>query len=316
MYETHFGFRERPFRPTLDTACYYPAASPDRALTRLLQALRDDEGVVLLTGDPGTGKTLLGHRLLEQLGDGVASAFVNNSHLPNRAALLQAILYDLSQPYEGRTQQELRLTLTDALLRTFGEGRRTVVVVDEAHHLQAELLEELRLLANLEARRARAVQVVLLGQSGLLDTLARPGLEALAQRLAVRAHLSPLDVPEAADYLLHRVRVAGGRPDNVLTEEAVEMLARGCRGVPRLLNQAAHQALTLAYQAGAAVVDAEAALEALVQLGLAPSETEVPAGGFAPEAVEGEADPFGGPLLAGAGEEEPACRLFPSPRPA
>jgi type II secretory pathway predicted ATPase ExeA len=315
MYETHFGFRERPFRPTLDTASYYPAASHERALTRLVQGLRDDEGVVLLTGDPGTGKTLLGQRLLEQLGDG-SSAFVTNSHLPDRSALLQAILYDLSQPYEGRSQQELRLALTDALLRSFGEGRRTVVVVDEAHHLSAELLEELRLLANLEARRARAVQVVLLGQSGLLDTVARPGLEALAQRLAVRAHLSPLDVPEAADYLLHRVRVAGGRPDNVLTEEAVEMLARGGRGVPRLLNQAAHQALTLAHQAGAAVVDAEAALEALVQLGLAIEETEGPAAGFAAEAAEGEADPFAGPQLVAAGEEEPACRLFPSPRPA
>jgi general secretion pathway protein A len=316
MYETHFGFRERPFRATLDTACYYPAGSSERALTRLLQALRDDEGVVLLTGDPGTGKTLLGHRLLEQLGD-VASAFVTNSHLPNRAALLQAILYDLSLPYEGRGEQELRLTLTDALLRTFGEGRRTVLLVDEGHHLQGELLEELRLLANLEARRARAVQVVLLGQSGLLDTLARPGLESLAQRLAVRTHLTPLDVQEAADYLLHQVRVAGGRPESVLTEEALEMLARGGRGIPRLLNQAAHQALTLAYLAGASVVDAEAVLEALVQLGLAPEETEVPAGGFAPEVAEGEADPFAGPQLVGTGEEgEPACRLFPSPRPA
>src|SRR5262249_36551906 len=102
MYESHFGLRERPFRPTPDCGAYYPATSHERALTRLLQALADDEGIVLLTGEPGTGKTLLCHCLLERLGPDVASAFVTNSHLADRASLLQALLYDLSLPYEGR----------------------------------------------------------------------------------------------------------------------------------------------------------------------------------------------------------------------
>src|SRR5262249_21419088 len=111
MYEAHFGFRERPFRATPDTACYYPATSPEQALARLLQALRDDEGMVLLTGEPGTGKTLLCHCLLERLGPEVTSAFLTNSHVSDAAGLLQAILYDLSLPYEKRTEQELRLAL-------------------------------------------------------------------------------------------------------------------------------------------------------------------------------------------------------------
>src|SRR5262245_35440666 len=112
MYQTRFGLRQRPFRPTPDGAHYYPATGHERALRRLLQALADVEGLVLLTGGPGTGKTLLGRCLLERLGPDLNSALLTNSHLHDRAALLQALLYDLSLPYEQRSEQELRLTLT------------------------------------------------------------------------------------------------------------------------------------------------------------------------------------------------------------
>lgn len=268
MYETHFGLRERPFRPAPDGAAYYPATSHEQTLARLQQALADGEALLLLTGEPGTGKTLLCHLLLERLGPGVASAFVTNSHVGGPAGLLQAILYDLSLPYRGLTEQELRLALTDALLQGYAAGRRTVLVIDEAQHLAPESLEELRQLANLEARRARAVQVVLSAQPALLETLGRDELRALAQRLPVRARLAPLTEQEAADYLVHQVRTAGGRPEAVWTDEALAVLARGSGGVPRLLNQAAHLALALACQAGAGMVDAEAALEALAGLGL------------------------------------------------
>ena len=304
MYETHFGLRERPFRATPDSACYYPATSHEQTLARQLQALADDEGMVLLTGEPGTGKTLLCHCLLERLGPAVASAFVTNSHTGGRAGLLQAVLYDLGQPYEGRSEQELRLALTEFLLHNYAAGRRAVLIMDEAQNLPAELLEELRLLANLEGRRARAFQVVLVGQPALLETLRRPGLQVLAQRLAVRAGLAALGVEEAADYLLHQLRASGGRPEAILTEEALEVLARASRGVPRLLNQAAHQALMLAFTAGAEVVDAEAALEAAESLGLSAEETHAGAeeGGTPGEpAAEAESALAG----EGAAETEP-----------
>lgn len=333
MYATHFGLRERPFRATPDPACYYPATSHEQTLARLLQALADDEGMLLLTGEPGTGKTLLGHCLLERLGPGVVSAFLTNSHLGDRAALLQAVLYDLGLPYAGRGEQELRLALTDFLLQTYAAGKRAVLVVDEAQHLSPELLEELRLLANLEARRARAVQVLLAAQPALLETLQRPELTALAQRLAVRARLAALGLEEAVDYLLHQLRASGGRPEAVVTEEALEILARAGRGVPRLLNQAAHQALTLAFAAGAAVVDAEAALEAVAFLGLTVEEGAGPAEAFGPPEGPGASDaedetgPGAGSLLAletahgedgtpaaeAPGEEGQSCRLFTAP---
>src|SRR5438309_11442851 len=119
MYATHFGLRQRPFPATPDSASYYPATSHERALAQLLQGLGDGEGVLLLTGEPGTGKTLLCHCLLERLGGDVRSAFLTNSHVRDRAGLLQALLYDLGLPHEARGEQDLRLALTDHLLANY-----------------------------------------------------------------------------------------------------------------------------------------------------------------------------------------------------
>src|SRR5262249_52871575 len=161
---------------------------------------------------------------------------------------------DLSLPHEGRAEQEMRLALIDHLLKRYAGGSRTVVLIDEAQHLGVELLEELRMLGNLEGQAGKAVQVVLLGQPELLDSLGRPELASLRQRVAVRATLEPLGVEEAADYLLHHLRAAGARAEQVLVDEALELLARNTHGVPRLLNQAAHQALRLAAEIGAEAV--------------------------------------------------------------
>jgi type II secretory pathway predicted ATPase ExeA len=320
MYQTHFGLRQRPFPATPDPARYYPATSHERALARLLDGLSDGEGVVLLTGEPGTGKTLLCHCLIERLGPQFSTAFLTNSHLGDRAALLQALLYDLVLPYEERGEQEMRLALTDHLLRGYTEGRGTVLVLDEAQHLTPDLLEELRLLGNLEARSAKAVQVVLVGQPSLLDTLRRPELAALAQRLAVRAEVQPLALQEAADYLLHHLRSAGGRPERLFADDALEMLSRQTHGVPRLLNQAAHQALNLAAEAGAAEVDVEAALESLATLGLTEGAEEAgPATlrnatieAFQPDAEPLESQAEFAEVEAGAAaeREEASCRLL------
>jgi len=272
MYEAHFGLRQRPFRPTPDSDCYYPATTHEQALARLLHGITADDGLLLLTGAPGTGKTLLCHRLLERLGPDTASAFLTNSHFGDRTGLLQAILFELSLPYRGATQQEMRLTLTEFLLDNYRTGRRSLVIVDEAQHLTPELLEELRLLGNLEAPHGRAVQVLLVAQPALAETLRRPEAAAVGQRLAVRARLAPLDLYEAADYVVHHLRAAGGRPEALITDEALQVLARGAQGTPRLLNQAAHHSFVLACEAGARQVDAEMVLEALALLGLEAGE--------------------------------------------
>jgi type II secretory pathway predicted ATPase ExeA len=274
MYETRFGLRHRPFRATPDSALYYPATGHEHALARMLRAIAEDEGLILLTGEPGTGKTLLAHTLIARLAPEVTCAFLTNSHLPDRASLFQAILYDFSQPFEGRGEQKLRLRLTDFLLKNCQAGRRAVLIIDEAQHLCPDLLEELRLFGNLETRDSKAIQAVLAAQPCLETTLSLPILAAFNQRLAVRGRLEALDVHEAVDYLVHHLRAAGGRPEAIITDEALEILARGTRGIPRLLNQTGHQALTLADGCDAALVDAEVALEALAAFGLHAEEGE------------------------------------------
>jgi type II secretory pathway predicted ATPase ExeA len=273
MYETHFGLRRRPFPATPDTDCYYPATGHEHALAQLAQGLQDQEGVLLLTGPPGTGKTLLGQRLIEQTGHDGAHAFLTNSHVGGPPGLLQAILYDLGQPYQGHSEQELRLALTDVLLKGFADHRPTLLIVDEAQHLTLDLLEELRLLGNLEGPPGRALQVVLLAQEPFREMLHQSVLASLKQRLGAHASLRPFDVHEAADYLVHHLRIAGGQPDAIMTDEALEVIARGAQGLPRLLNRAAHTALRLAHQAGAQAVDAEVALEALEVHGLGEADS-------------------------------------------
>jgi type II secretory pathway predicted ATPase ExeA len=290
MDVAHFGLRRRPFPATPDVGCYYPATSHETALARLVRGLGEGEGPLLVTGVPGVGKTLLCHCLLDRLPAGTNTAFLTNSHLRDRASLLQAILFDLSLPYEGRGEQEMRLALTEHLLTNLSHNRSTILLIDEAQHLSPDVLEELRLLGNIEARTGKALQVILLGQPSLSERLQATELAALRQRLVVRLELETLPLPEAADYLLHHIRAAGGRPESVVGDEAVEVLARGTHGVPRLLNQAANQAFTLASEAGVSQVDVEAALEALAILGLGADNEPAPAtlGGALEEANEME----------------------------
>lgn len=313
MYPTHFQLRQRPFPATPDPARYYPSTCHERAIVRLLHGLADGEGVQVLIGAPGTGKTLLCHCLLERLGAQANIAFLTNSHVGSRAGLLQAILYDLSLPYEGRGEQEMRLALTDHLLSSYGAGRSTILILDEAQHLTPDLLEEVRLLGNLEARTGKALQVILVGQPALLETLRRPELTALRQRLAIRVEVEPLDLQEAADYLLHHVRIAGGRPERLFADEALELLARQTHGVPRLLNQAAHQALNLAVESDGSQVDAEAALEALSLLGLADeNETSdaLPLRNIVRVEAQGEPETNAMTEATGFEDEDASCRLM------
>lgn len=300
MYVTHFGLRARPFRSSPDPACYYPAGPHEDALQTVERALADGEGFALITGEPGIGKSLTAAVLLERTADHYACVYLTNAHLTRRADLFQAILFDLGRAYEGKSEQELRLAVTDAVMASFAEGKATLIVIDDAHHLPIDLLEELRLLGNLETRHGKAVHVVLFAQPEILETLKRPELKSLAQRLTARADLHRLGLPDAADYLIHHLRVSGARPETILPDEPLALLARGTGGVPRLANQAAHIALTLTFQAGNGRVDAEAALEALERLGL-----EVPAD---------DADSLSEPMVAVAQESWSPSTFSAPPR--
>lgn len=272
----HFGLTRRPFRPTPDTDAYYPAAGHEAALGELRDAFAARDGLALLDGDPGTGKTLVALRFLEGLDAAVPRVLIPAPRFARPADLHQAILFDLGAEYRGLTEQELRLAVTEKLLGALGGGLPAAIVLDEAQHLTADLLEEIRLLGNLESRSAKAAFVVLVAQPSLRERLAGPDLGAFAQRVAARCRVEPLTREESAEFVRHQIQAAGGHPDALVGGEALELFAARCRGLPRLLNQAAALAFTLAGAAGADGVDAEAAVDALDQLGLAGSPADRP----------------------------------------
>lgn len=273
----HFGLTRRPFRPTPDTDSYYQAPAHEAALDGLRGALAGREGLALVDGDPGCGKTLVALTFLEGLDRATPRVMVPAPRFARPADLLQALLFDLGATYHGLTEQELRLAVTDHLLGTLAAGGPAVVVIDEAQHLGPDILEEVRLLGNLETRSEKAAFVVLVAQPGLRERLGRPDLAGFAQRVAVRCRIEPLTPEESAAYLRHQVQAAGGRADELLTDDAAALLAAKCKGLPRVLNQAAALAFTLAGSAGEKAVDAEAAIEALARLGLADEAAEGPA---------------------------------------
>ncbi len=272
MYLTHFGLRARPFRPAPVAELYYPATAHEIVLDRLLHAIADDEGLMLLTAEPGLGKTLIAHRLLERTGENITSILITNCRFNTRADFFRAILFDLGRPFNATGEQELRLNLMEAILDQVAQGKRILLVLDEAQDLTIDLLEELRLMSNIEGRGGKALAILFVAQPSIHETLRLPQLHLMNHRLAHRQSLRPLGMTEAADYVLHQIRAVGGRPDEIIDDVAVQLLARHTNGNPRLLNQAAHLAFELAHLAEAETVDAEAAIEALIQFGIEVSE--------------------------------------------
>ncbi|OWK46923.1 ExeA family protein [Fimbriiglobus ruber] len=268
MDYTFFGLSRRPFRPTPDTNTYFPTAAHETALANLRHAYDARDGLALVDGESGAGKTLVALRFLETLDDRTPRVFIPAPRFARPADLFQALLFDFGVAYQGLSEQELRLAVTGQLLDQLTAGTPTVVVIDEAQHLTADILEEIRLLGNLESRTAKAVFFVLVSQPSLRERLSKPEAAAFAQRIVVRYRVEPLTREESAQFVCQQLRIAGGRPNDLVSDEALTLLAANCKGLPRLLNQTAYLAFTLAESVGDRAVDIEAVLEALTQLGL------------------------------------------------
>ena len=267
MYAAHFGLREPPFAITPDPAYVYLSCHHREALAHLLYGTGENGGFVQLTGEVGTGKTTLVRALLEQGLDRVDIALCLNPRLTVEE-LLATVCDELgvAYPREHHTLKPLLDALNEHLLRTHAAGRRTVLIVDEAQNLSREVLEQIRLLTNLETAKHKLLRIILVGQPELRALLARPDLRQLAQRITARYHLPPLDQEETAAYIGHRLRVADGRGD-LLTRGALRAVYRRSGGIPRLINIICDRALLGAYGQGARQVSAglvrQAAREAL-----------------------------------------------------
>ena len=247
MYESYFGLSEKPFSIAPDPRFVYLSPAHEEALAHLLYGLQEGGGFVMLTGEVGTGKTTLLRTLLEQLPEHVDIALIFNPKLtPDE---LVATICDELKISRGRGKASLK-TLVDRLnahlLKTYAEGRRTVLIVDEAQALGADVLEQLRLLTNLETTREKLLEIILVGQPELRDTLARRDLRQLSQRITARYHLTPLNRHEVRLYVLHRLAVAGARRE-LFSAAALRELARATGGVPRLINEIGDRSLLGAY---------------------------------------------------------------------
>lgn len=277
-YEQFFGLKDAPFRLTPDPDYFFPSDVHNEALQTLLYSIRAGEGFVQISGDPGTGKTLLLRTILRQLGDEVKTALILNPTL-SAQELLRVILEDLGldpSHMEAKSKEELLRYFRDFLLSRAQQGIKTVVIVDEAQNLPNETMEELRLLSNLETEKEKLLQIILVGQLELERKLQLPELKQLNQRITIRFRLKPLNKTDTISYIYHRIRIAGGGEHIRFTHTVLDRIYKLSKGVPRLINIICERALMAAYVVGKNTIEKEQIKKALESI-VGEEELKVPA---------------------------------------
>jgi len=247
MYKKFFGLRENPFNVNPDPRFLVSTRHTEEAFAVLTYGIQARKGFVTLTGEVGTGKTTLLNKLLDWLHqENLATAFVFNSRL-NVTQFLDFMMADFGIPCDIKLKSQVLIRLNQWLLERYRAGETAVLIVDEAQNLSPQVLEEIRLLTNLETATEKLLQIVLSGQPELDQKLSQPGLRQLRQRITLRCKTYPLTLEETSSYIHERLRVAGADSQPIFATDAIEALHRYSRGIPRVINMLCEHALISAF---------------------------------------------------------------------
>ena len=275
MYKTHFGLKTDPFHLTADPAFLYLTNDHREALSALIYAIHARKGFVVLATEAGMGKTTLLGTVLQRFQGRIRSSLIVNPVLtPNE--ILEFVLLDFGITDIPASKALRWNVLQQVLIRTRQEGKIAVLLIDEAHKLSSEVLEEIRLLSNFEVAGQKLLQIVLSGQRELAATLDRPELWQLKQRVAFRAAIPPLGAADVERYIQHRWQKAGGSLPTAFGEGAIELIAASSRGIPRVINVICDNALTLGFADGARVISRDHIVKACMELHLNEGEQRPP----------------------------------------
>ena len=247
MYEKFYGFKEKPFNITPDPKFFYFSETHKEALAYLRYAIKEAKGFSVITGEVGTGKTTLVHRLLNEIDGTVRTAYIFNPVMGHED-FLNYICEDLGLKSDGvRSHGQNLAALHNFLLSCYAENERVFLIIDEAQSLDTKLLEEVRLLTNLETSTNKLLHVILLGQPELNKTLSDERFRALKQRVTIRFNLRTLDLADTKEYILHRLKKAGARNLSVFNESAIKEIYKYSMGIPRVINIVCDNALVTGY---------------------------------------------------------------------
>ncbi|VAX13340.1 General secretion pathway protein A [hydrothermal vent metagenome] len=263
MYESFFGFKEKPFSLLPDPGFLYPSKKHSMALTMLQYGLMNQAGITVITGEVGSGKTTLIRKLLSEIDEDISTGLISNTH-ESFGDLLEWVSMAFSLDYKGKDKVALYDTFVNYVINEYANSKRTVLIIDEAQNLSPSVLEELRMLSNINADKDQVLQLILVGQPELRGTLQRQDLRQFAQRVSADYHLSALLLDEAVGYIQHRIKVAGGS-ENIFEMDACKIIWKYSGGIPRLINTLCDTALVYAYAEQIKVVSLKLASEVIIE---------------------------------------------------
>jgi general secretion pathway protein A len=255
MYQSFYGFKEMPFNITPDPRFLYLSPTHQEALQHLKYGVQEKKGFIVLVGEVGCGKTTLCRRFLNELDPAhYDTALILNPRV-TETQMLKAILTELGETKLARNQNDLVAQINKVLLERIGRQRDIVLIIDEAQNLKFEVLEQIRLLSNLETDKQKLLQIVLMGQPELKEVLAREELRQLRQRILVHYELHPLSLTDIGHYIQHRLSLAGGSGRPSFTRWALRSIHKGSGGIPRIVNNLCDKAMLSAFIRESDVVD-------------------------------------------------------------